>query len=342
MGHLAVRFPFVLLLVWGGHCFLPIQSSNGAYDSIDSLGSRWDAAPRVINGNERSLDGGLRFSVSGGSYEAFRDEFSWSSEPDVAQFQQAVDDAFNAWSSVDPNSGLATDLRFQSDLTTEIQTGSGFGTLNNNGAEIDLIASNSGTAGFFGLTAVSRFATPVTLTSGVSNYSPSAAIQGVDLHLNSHPDTEYTLDIFRRLLTHEIGHALGLGDVDLGGQFLDDNYDPSNPLETLTNSWASFVDPLDPASSANLQFFDVDPAMFQTTGVDILMESNQLGVSPANPLSERVPLRNSDYGSRQFLYPFVSPVPEPNGLSLLLFVVLLAMAKNRVRRRDISLELPSF
>ena len=38
---------------------------------------RWDAAPRYVNGEERSLDGGLRYSIGGGSYEAFRDEFLW-------------------------------------------------------------------------------------------------------------------------------------------------------------------------------------------------------------------------------------------------------------------------
>src|SRR5690242_16734548 len=69
-------------------------------------GARWDAAPRTITGNERSLDGGLRFSLEGGSFEAFRDMFQWTSVPTVANFQLAVENAFAAWTSVDPVSGL--------------------------------------------------------------------------------------------------------------------------------------------------------------------------------------------------------------------------------------------
>jgi hypothetical protein len=38
---------------------------------------RWDAAARTIGGNERSLDGGLRYAVSTGSLDSFRDQFSW-------------------------------------------------------------------------------------------------------------------------------------------------------------------------------------------------------------------------------------------------------------------------
>ena len=50
---------------------------------------RWDAAPRVIGGNERSLDGGLRFAVSGGSLDAFRNQFSWDVVPSSAAFSTA-------------------------------------------------------------------------------------------------------------------------------------------------------------------------------------------------------------------------------------------------------------
>jgi len=277
---------------------------------VDSLQARWDAAPRTINGNERSLSGGIRYSVSGGSYEAFRDAFSWSVVPDVIEFQSTVENAFAAWTAVDPVSGLRTDLAFLPDFATPVITGTAFGRLDPDGAEIDLVASNAGQSGFRALTAVSRFGTPVTLTSGVANYQPSVSIDGVDLHMNNHPDTAYTLDIFRRLLTHEIGHAIGLGDVDLGEPFLDDNYDPNDPFGTLTNSWALLVDPLDPANSAGLIEFSVPPSDLQIAGVDILMESNGLGISADNPLSELFPLRNDDYAMRQYLYP-VTAVPEP-------------------------------
>ncbi len=287
--------------------FIPLASASGGV--VDFLQARWDAAPRIIDGDERSLDGGIRYSVSGGSYEAFRDSFTWAVVPDVITFQNAINDSFSAWTAVDPVSGLHTDISFLADFETPVATLGGFGRLDPRGAEIDLIASNSGQAGYRALTAVSRIGMPVALTSGVEDYQPSAAIGGVDLHLNNHPSTPYTIDIFRRLLTHEIGHAIGLGDVDFGGAFIDDNYDPDDPLQTLTNSWALLVDPFDPVGSIGLGVFDVPSTDLQTYGVDILMESNGLGIGPTNPISERFPLRNDDYAMRQFLYPVVA-VPE--------------------------------
>jgi len=84
-------------------------------------GSRWDAAPRTIGANERSLDGGLRYSLEGGSFQAYRDMFQWSGGvPSVADFQQAVEQSFAAWTSVDPVSGLGTTLSFAADLGTAV------------------------------------------------------------------------------------------------------------------------------------------------------------------------------------------------------------------------------
>ena len=40
-----------------------------------------------------------------------------------------------------------------------------------------------------------------------------------------------------------------------------------------------------------------------TPGVDLLMESSGLGISPGNPTSSLVPLTNDEYATRQFLYP---------------------------------------
>ena len=84
----------------------------------------------------------------------------------------------------------------------------------------------------------------------------SFAIAGADIILNSNAGAVYSLDLFRRLLTHEIGHALGLGDVEgdiSPARFIDDNYDGStsaSALATLTNSWAMLVNPLNPGASA--------------------------------------------------------------------------------------------
>ncbi len=282
-----------------------------------SLDARWDAASRVISGNERSLDGGLRYSLQGSSFQAYRDSFTWTTVPSVSAFQTAVDQAFGAWRVVDPVSHYGTALNFVPDLSTNVERIAGFGTLSVGGAEIDLLASDAGSGGLMGFTAVGLLGTPVTLTSGVANYTSSVTITGVDLHLNSNATAVYSLDAFRRVLTHEIGHAIGLGDVDQGGNFIDDNYSGANPVATLTNSWAAIVDPLDPANSLGLSIYSVPSANFALAGVDILMESNGLGLSVNNSLSELFPLRNDDYGMRQYLYPSLSAVPEPSGLGLL-------------------------
>ncbi len=292
-------------------------------------GLRWDAAPRTFSGNERSLDGGIRYSMTGGSYLAMRDSFSWVSVPTEAEFKTAVDQSFAAWMGADPVSGTASSLLFVSDLGTSVVAGS-FGSINANGAEIDIVASNAGDSGLRGFTSLQPIATEVTLTSGVANYAGSQAIGGVDLHLNNNAGAVYTLDAFRRVLTHEIGHAIGLDDVDLGGQFIDDNFDPSNPVGTLTNSWTHLVNPLDPAASSALTVYSIDAATFGLSGIDLLMESNGLGVGPTNPLGSLVPLTNDEYGIRQFVYPSLMSVPEPSTGGFLM-LALLAGALRRKR-----------
>lgn len=292
-------------------------------------GSRWDAAPRVINLSgtlsERSLDGGLRYSLQGGSFQAYRDSFSWSGPaPSVAAFQAAVQQAFDCWTVTDPVSKAPSTLRFVADLNTAVVSGNtGNGGVDPRGAEIDLFASNDaffwnpGNNGTQGETWFATIGSTVKLTSGTANYAGSSAISGADIIINSNPGALYTLDLFRRLLSHEIGHAIGLGDVEGSinpGAFIDNNFDPTNSataLATLTDSWASLVNILDPGASVGLARYTVpfgDPGT-TTNGVDILMESNGLGIAPGNPVTNLFPLSNDDYGTRQFLYPVA--IPEP-------------------------------
>lgn len=287
-------------------------------------GYRWDAAARTISGNERSLDGGLRYSMQGGSYQAYRDLFTWSTLPTVADFTTAVQQAFNAWTVVDPTSGLGSTLSFVPDLqTTVVGTGNGNGGVNTDGAEIDLLAKTD--AGFWnennsstqGETYFDGINDTVTLTSGTANYPDSQAISGADIALNSNDEAVYSLNFFRRLLTHEIGHAIGLADVEGSlnpGAFIDDNYDSNDPATTLTNSWAALVDAQNPGASAGLARYNVSNAAIATTGVNILMESFGLGIASGNPVTNLTPLSNDDYGIRQFMYPVV---PEPTTTLLL-------------------------
>jgi hypothetical protein len=293
---------------------------------------RWDAAPRTVwDEEERSLDGGLRYSVEGGSYAAFRDQFQWSQVPTAEAFQGAVEAAFAAWQAVDPATGLGTSLDFVADLDTEIWDdpgnpqipGSYVGV--NYGAEIDLIAETPHLGPGYAASVIFfvdlSSANKLTLTSGTTNYD-GIAISGADIRIN--PDIIYTLDYFQILLTHEIGHAIGITDAEvypglqlpINSPFFDDDFDGTSgatALATLTNSFALLIDPYDPESTPLLQIADdlfEDPGLL-TPGVDILMESS------FNPsLASRIPaLQNDDFAARQFLYPFV--LPEPGVVALL-------------------------
>ena len=300
-------------------------------------GFRWDAAPRTLGGLERSLDDGLRYSVSGGSYQAFRDSYTWSgTAPSVAAFQGAVEQAFGAWTTTDPVTGVRGMFTFRPDFGTAVNTA----IVSNvrQGAEIDIHAFNFGDTGTRGDTFFSAVGGSVTLTSGTTGYA-AAPISGADIRINNNPGAVYTLDLFRRLLTHEIGHAIGLGDVEGDfnpGAFIDDNLDVSSSsaaLATLTNSWALLVNPLDPSASSGLFRTTApyaDPGVL-TTGVDLLMESRGLGIAPGNPIGNQVPLTNDEYGTRQILYPDAQPVPEPAALLALGAgtVGLLRLARRR-------------
>ena len=320
-----------------------------------SGGFRWDADLRFVNGRERSLDGGLRYSLEGGSYEAYRDLFSWNVLPTVDDFQMAVEGAFAAWTAIDPVTGLGTDLFFVADFDTEVVGRAAGGGVSSAGAEIDLLASINGESwnpgdntrrGEAGVAGVRGSA--VTLTSGTENYQGQGAISGADITLNNNAGAVYDLNIFRRLLTHEIGHALGLGDLELnlnGGTFIDDNYDGSTnatAAATLTNSFAALIDPLDPSNSPLGEFNVANGTPgIDSPGVDLLMESQGLGIGATNPVDNLFPLTNDEYAGRQFLYPFIAAatepgpstsVPEPSAL-LGLSVAIGAGALLRKRQR---------
>ena len=272
--------------------------------------------------------------MQGGSLTTYRDLFSWDISPTLEAFGITIRQAFNAWQSVDPVTGLTTSLNFVDDSATTQVIGNGFGTVNINGAEIDLLASNAGDSITRATSYFNASGHEVTLTSGTTNYSNSGAIIGADININNNQGAIYSLDFFGRLLTHEIGHALGLGDVEFYGSngFIDDNYDANDPLGTLTNSWGLLVDPLNPAASVGLKKFTPSISAIKTPGVNLLMESQGLGIAAGNPVTNKVPLTNDEYGMRQFLYPtlYAAKVPEPSSLAIFSLAIFFFLRRSKV------------
>ncbi|MGL4400618.1 MAG: hypothetical protein ACRCXD_12175 [Luteolibacter sp.] len=313
--------------LWSGLLFTlaAVGTANGFgfFDGTGTSGlaggSRWEAAPRTMSGMERSLSGGLRFSLQGGSYQAYRDLLAWNgTPPSVAEFEQAVLQAFAVWTATDPVTGLDTNVRFVPDLATATSTAfSGNVRL---GAEIDIMVSmdgnlwNPGDSGtraetFFNAIGV---AGNLTLASGVTGYA-GFAISGADVTFNNNSGARYTLATFKTILAHEIGHALGLADVDVtsgpAGTYVDDNYNGTSAatiLATLTNPFALLINPANPGASP-LRRYTVPNASpgIDTAGVDILMESSipSIYFGAAGPS-----MSADDVAGRQFLYP-VAPAP---------------------------------
>ncbi len=309
---------------------------------------RWDAAPRFVGGEERSLAGGLRYSIETGDYAAFRDRFSWVPEPPSAvAFESAIARAFEHWTIVDPASGLPAGFHFVADLATPAVDEPGIpGNPSsflgvNAGAEIDIFAATPHPGEGFAASViffVDVVEDDLTLTSGTTDY-PGFAITGVDIRIN--PAFVWSLRGFETLLAHEIGHALGLADLEAPttpgdtSAFLDDDYDgtsSASALATLTNSFALVIDVFDPDASP-LQAYsgdlNLDPGV-DTAGVEILMESDDF----LDLLAIEPKLQNDDFAGRQFLYPV--PVPEPRyGVALVagaLAVTLWAVYRGHLSR----------
>ena len=306
-------------------------------DVNESLGLgivRWNADPHFVKGVERSLDGGLRYSIEGGSYEAFRDKFEWKHPaPTVAEFQTAVEQAFANWEAFDPATGLGTDLYFVPDFDTPIDIIDPIpvppieeALRLNPGAEIDITSWNFGGCG--GCGSVVSFGDPdtesVTLTSGTQNYR-AGVFSGSDIRMST--SGPWSVEGFHEVLSHEIGHALGLMDVDSPDNgvnfslFYDDNFDDSSEETarmTITNPFAHLIDPFDPNNSPELKLFEPcegnDPSSFEpcdgidAPGVLIHMESSITSGDP--PF---LGLQNDDFAGRQFLYPFVRVAGDFNG-----------------------------
>jgi len=328
VGHVGVVVSFYMIVAM---LVLITPNSAEAFRVIGSPGAwaRWDAALRFVEGEERSLDGGLRYSIETGSYAGLRDQFNWvGAPPSEAAFEAAVHRAFEHWEVIDVASGLPAAFYFVEDLETPAIDEPGIPGVPssylglNAGAEIDVFAATPHAGPAFGGSVVffvDTVANDLSLTSGTSNY-PGFAITGADIRIN--PAFSYTLWFFELLLTHEVGHALGLADLEanpsLGAVsgFLDDDASLSSDATagaTFSNEFVGLIDVIDPDAS-NLQSLlgDIDTVPgLDSPGVRLLMESGAYEVLRFDAQK----LQNDEVAGRQFLYPV--SVPEP-GMGLML------------------------
>lgn len=321
MGRAGLAAAIVWLLVLGA----PADSSAFRLITAGGRFVRWDAAPREVEGVERSLAGGLRYSLEGGSFQALRDQLTWvgGNVPSAADFEAATRRAFDNWAVVDAAIQPPAGFHFVADLATPAvddpgnpNRPGGFTGLNA-GAEIDVFAATPHAGAQFGASVVifvDATADDLTLTTGATAY-PGRAISGADIRIN--PVFAWSLRGWEVLLTHEIGHALGLADLEGGGAlFLDDDYDPSSPasaLATLTDAFSPVIDVLDPDDSPLVAFggnLNTNPGL-DTPGVTLLMETEGI----FDLLFTEPRLQNDELAARQFLYPV--PAPEPGMAAML-------------------------
>jgi hypothetical protein len=319
----------------------------GAFDFGTTRHARWETLPFNFGGVERSLSGGLRFSLQGQSYNAYKNLFTWQgSAPSDAVFQQLILDSFAAWTVPGP---LGTTLSFTEDLGT-------VPTLSNNGtgAEIDLFAA---ALSFTGIGGQANFSVStnqnMNLTNGQMLVGNGVLITGSQIRMNTNEAT-WTPGLFQRVLTHEIGHTLGLADVELAADatshpgnmslFLD-NQSPVVTTAHLVDSSAHLINTSIPEDSIGATIFGstFDPSLFDSDDVNtgapfLLMETDG---DPGFP--DPAALGNDDFAGRQFLYPVA--IPEPSAFLFLGVVTAVGGSFklwNRARRLPVPLLLDSF
>src|SRR5581483_7372930 len=303
-------FAFALAPIYG-------VDQNGVFtgmipaSSIDD-GARWDTT---------SLGGGLSYNFGEWSATAanlattlnnvadfFAKFGNWvDAKPSLNAFSAAVNSAFSTWANAwQPSGGPISFTKTSANVGTGVSSWTSFALSGNNlvGNEIDILATSLGAGGAYGLTPDFGTGDDVHLTNGfgyasIGGLFPSSKILAVDIALNS--DTTWTLPLFTFVLTHELGHALGLGDVDAfpgssSTSFWDTDNDVSNIMPINTAGDVRDDLPVVPARPA-LSLADADGKILMCSTCPTRLTT----------------LQNDDSAGIHFLY----PVPEPGTLALL-------------------------
>lgn len=278
---------FVLLLVpASARAFSLLLPGGGpTVEQVHQGAARWSSTS--------GLSDGIQVGVATG----FAQAFGAQTAQEIAAVNQAVAGAIDAWESP----VLGFDVTFDA----AVQEGEA------DGFEIDLFAVDSSHPAFFnniffGRANVATFSdSNRPLTNGMS--FAGDAISGADLffatdrantYANYYGFTEQQrLDALKRLVMHEVGHALGLGHPNTNSPYLvevnyDTDTDPLNPIA---------IDPRDP-------FAD----LIQSASADnmAIMSNAACGSGPEPcPAFFFTSLRNDEIGGRDVLYPTVPPPP---------------------------------
>ncbi len=291
-GSIALHVGAVLavLLPAAANGFVPLHRQP------DPIGApRWSAAahPEV---ESAGLQGGISVAVEAGFAEAVVLAVTGTAESqDIAELEAAVLAAFDAWTS--------PVLFFEVEFDGPAERGTGAG------AEIDLFAVPDSDPAFanndyFGV----AFWRSVELADRkLTNGSVLAgpAIVGADIFINLDRvalvapifTREQQPAAIRRLLIHEIGHAIGLHHPnEFPAANLDTDDDPLNEM---------VIDPLDPFADL-VQSPNVD--------ADAILSNLPPGGIPALLFTV---LRNDDRGGRDVLYPALGePQSTPTATSI--------------------------
>jgi len=249
---------------------------------------RWDAFDFTLGtGGIFNAGWSLQGSITYNYEAGFLNSFSWQGAgPTQAQLDNTIATAFSVWDNNSPLSFLKVN-------TAPILTNRDSNANNVRGTEIDLFARDIDGLGETAVYGIRQSdGGNVILTNGRTNY-PSSTIVAVDLRLDltGLGGNPWALDDWTKVLTHELGHAIGLGDVEVR-PFWDTN-DVINDVMV--------IDQWDPNNTPNLKDRGIKTAG-ETAG--ILMRSQFTGLNT---------LQNDDIAGRSFLY----PVPEPATMLLL-------------------------
>lgn len=260
--------------------------------AVPDVRAHLEAAPRWPSPDGRTVV--LQVASMPGFGAAFG-----ATQEEIDAANQVVADAFAAWSS--------PALRFEVSLEDPGVTGQA-SPEPLTGFDIDVFAVPgthpvfAGTS-FFGIASVATAPAPSRLLTNGQDL-PGDVIEGADVYLNIDAILPFKTGVvaidaqaLRRLLMHEVGHALGLGHPNDNNPFgaavnFDTDQDPQTPVP---------VDPADPFAGLAVSPFPDDEAV---------MSNRPCGEPPVLPcLALLNDLRPDDLSGRDVLYPALPSTP---------------------------------